>query len=123
MMRITLVPIVTNLAVIVPEHKKTNVLDVVENYYYLIIDVNNLHVHPDTMLKEQMTKMPVNHVTPHVLNVHTVLLTLVLIVTLLTLVFTYTTVNVFLHVQKNSSMVKDLVNLVTAPVVLVLIML
>jgi hypothetical protein len=75
------------------------------------------------MLKWLMKKMPVNHVTPLVLNVPTVLITLVLIVTLLTLVFTYTTVNVFLYVQIASSMVKDLVNLVILPVVLVLSML
>jgi len=123
MMRITLVPIVTNLVVIVPELLKTNVLDVVENYYYIMVNVNYLHVHPDTMLNSLMPKMPVNHVTPLVPNVPTVLITLVLIVTLLTLVFTYTTVNVFLHVHQHSSMVKDLVNLVTKPVVLVLSML
>jgi hypothetical protein len=88
---------------------------------YKITSVSSHHVPIDTILMKPNGN--VNHVTPLVLNVPTVLITLVLIVTLLTLVFTYTTVNVFLYVQIASSMVKDLVNLVILPVVLVLSML
>jgi hypothetical protein len=119
----TLVNNVTILVVIVLVQMKTNVPDVVMVYYYKMVCVLPHHVTLDSMLNSLMTKMPVDHVTLLVTNVPTAFITLVLIVTLLTLVFTYTTVNVFLYVQIASSMVKDLVNLVILPVVLVLSML